>query len=68
MVQTKFGIPAVAGRQMEAYTTAVLEATLSPPAPARSQEARGLMDTLAQLSCQEYRAVRLCLCSRAACA
>ena len=59
MVQNKFGIPAVAGRQMEAYTTAVLEATVLPPAPARAQEWRAIMDSLSELSCTDYRSVSL---------
>ena len=35
MVQNKFGIPAVALRQLEIYTTAVLLATMQPPPAAR---------------------------------
>ena len=58
MIQTKFGIPSVAGRQMEAYTTAVLEASLAPPAPAKHPEWRALMEAAARLSCEEYRSVR----------
>ena len=57
MVQSKFGIAAVAARQMEAYTSAVLEATMLPPAPNRSPEWRTIMDSLSQLSCQDYRTV-----------
>ncbi|KAK9905656.1 hypothetical protein WJX75_003995 [Coccomyxa subellipsoidea] len=55
MVQTKFGIPAVAGRQMEVLSTAVLLATLSPPKPPRKSEWRGLMDQLSKISCEAYR-------------
>ena len=58
MVQTKFGIPAVAGRQMEVLSTAVLLATLSPPKPPRKSEWRGLMDQLSKISCEAYRSVR----------
>ena len=61
MVQTKFGVSAVAARQMEAYTTAVLEATLDPPAPAKHPEWRVLMEQLAQLSCEAYREVSIAL-------
>ena len=57
MVQSKFGIAAVAARQMEAYTSAVLEATMLPPAPNRSPEWRTIMDSLSQLSCRDYRTV-----------
>ncbi|BDA47382.1 probable phosphoenolpyruvate carboxylase [Coccomyxa sp. Obi] len=55
MVQTKFGIPAVAGRQMEVLSTAVLLATLSPPKPPRKPEWRALMDQLSKISCEAYR-------------
>ncbi|EIE23489.1 putative phosphoenolpyruvate carboxylase [Coccomyxa subellipsoidea C-169] len=55
MVQTKFGIPAVAGRQMEVLSTAVLLATLSPPKPPRKAEWRSLMDQLSKISCEAYR-------------
>ncbi len=58
MVQTKFGIPAVAGRQMEVLSTAVLLATLSPPKPPRKAEWRSLMDQLSKISCEAYRSVR----------
>ena len=58
MVQTKFGIPAVAGRQMEVLSTAVLLATLSPPKPPRKAEWRTLMDQLSAISCEAYRSVR----------
>ena len=57
MVQSKFGIAAVAARQMEAYTSAVLEATMLPPAPARAAEWRTIMDSLSELSCDDYRTV-----------
>ena len=41
MVQAKFGMPAVAGRQMEVFSTAVLLATHSPPAvPPQARVAR----------------------------
>lgn len=58
MVQTKFGIPAVAGRQMEVLSTAVLLATLSPPKLPRKTEWRALMDQLSTMSCEAYRSVR----------
>ena len=36
MIQAKFGLVAVAERQLETYSTAVLLATESPPKPPRS--------------------------------
>ena len=33
MVEAKFGLPQIAVRQLEIYTTAVLLATLRPPLP-----------------------------------
>jgi len=35
MIQAKFGLAAVATRQLETYSTAVLLATESPPTPPR---------------------------------
>lgn len=64
MVQTKFGIPAVAGRQMEVLSTAVLLATLSPPKPPRKAEWRTIMDQLSKISCEAYRSVSSLLCLR----
>ena len=58
MVQAKFGIPAVAQRQLEIYTTAVLLATRTPPKPPRLPIWRSLMDELSSISCSDYRSVR----------
>eukprot|EP00884_Botryococcus_braunii_P017055 jgi/Botrbrau1/4032/Bobra.0016s0039.1 len=57
MVQAKFGIPAVAQRQLEIYTTAVLLATKSPPEPPKKMAWRAIMDQLSELSRKEYRGV-----------
>lgn len=57
MVQQKFGVPAVASRQMEIYTSAVLLATLNPPDPAKCSSWRSLMDRLSEASCKAYRSV-----------
>ena len=57
MVNAKFGVPAVARRQLEVYTTSVLMATLAPPRPPRDPGWRGVMDALASSSCAAYRAV-----------
>ncbi|MEO8258350.1 MAG: phosphoenolpyruvate carboxylase [Acidobacteriota bacterium] len=56
MIQAKFGLPDIAVRTMEVYTTATLEATLghaTGPAP----EWRAVMDGLAERARTSYRAV-----------
>ncbi|VFR03485.1 unnamed protein product [Cuscuta campestris] len=55
MVQAKFGLPQVAVRQLEIYTTAVLLATLKPPQPPREQKWRSLMEDISNISCTSYR-------------
>ncbi|XP_059308708.1 phosphoenolpyruvate carboxylase 4 [Lycium ferocissimum] len=55
MVQAKFGLPQMAVRQLEIYTTAVLLATLRPPQPPREQKWRNLMEDISNLSCKSYR-------------
>ncbi|KAJ8564717.1 hypothetical protein K7X08_001177 [Anisodus acutangulus] len=55
MVQAKFGLPQMAVRQLEIYTTAVLLATLRPPQPPREQKWRNLMEDVSNLSCKSYR-------------
>ena len=40
MIQAKFGLPGLALRTLEIYTTATLDATLTPPAPAPAGVAR----------------------------
>ena len=57
MVQTKFGLPAVALRQLEIYTTAVLTATVDPPEPPKHDSWVRLMDQLGLFSCEAYRRV-----------
>ena len=46
MIQAQFGLPDIAVRTLEVYTTATLEATLAPAARRRGRVARG-MDALA---------------------
>nr|GLL43467.1 phosphoenolpyruvate carboxylase 4-like [Ipomoea trifida] len=55
MVQAKFGLPQVAVRQLEIYTTAVLLATLRPPQPPREEKWRNLMEEMSNISCDSYR-------------
>jgi phosphoenolpyruvate carboxylase len=60
MVQAKFGMPAVAGRQMEVISTAILLATQSPPSSPRKPEWRAHMERMSAISCEAYRDVRAC--------
>ncbi|KAL6542324.1 Phosphoenolpyruvate carboxylase 4 [Orobanche minor] len=55
MVQAKFGLPQMAVRQLEIYTTAVLLATLRPPQLPKEEKWRNLMDEISQISCNTYR-------------
>lgn len=54
VIQAKFGLPGIAQRNLELYTTAVMEATLCPPAEPR-REWRELMDRLAVTAMNAYR-------------
>ena len=54
MIQAKFGLPALAERSLELYTTAVLEASLTPPADP-PEAWRTLMDGMADRACAAYR-------------
>ena len=56
MIQAQFGLPDIASRTLELYTTATLEATLAPGQPP-SSEWRILMDTLAGAAEAAYRDV-----------
>jgi phosphoenolpyruvate carboxylase len=56
MIQAQFGLPEVALRTLEVYTTATLDATLAPAAGPRP-EWRGAMDRLADAAYREYREV-----------
>ncbi|XP_071707345.1 phosphoenolpyruvate carboxylase 4-like isoform X2 [Rutidosis leptorrhynchoides] len=55
MVQAKFGLPQIAVRQLEVYTTAVLLATLRPPKPPRDENWRTLMEEISKISSKNYR-------------
>jgi phosphoenolpyruvate carboxylase len=56
MIQWKFGTPDIAVRSLELYSTATLEATLTPPA-APSPAFRTRMDALAARAMAAYREV-----------
>jgi phosphoenolpyruvate carboxylase len=56
MIQWKFGTPDIAVRSLELYSTATLEATLTPPA-APSTEFRARMGALAARAMAAYREV-----------
>lgn len=55
MVQAKFGLPQVAVRQLEIYTTAVLLATMRPPQQPREEKWRNIMEEISNTSCENYR-------------
>jgi phosphoenolpyruvate carboxylase len=54
MIQAKFGLPGIALRTLEVYTTATLEATLSTPRPV-SSEWRGTMERVAGAARSDFR-------------
>ena len=56
VIQARFGLPGIAARSLEIYTTATLEATLLPPAPPEPTW-RDAMDAMAEASRRAYRAV-----------
>ncbi|MCS6984101.1 MAG: phosphoenolpyruvate carboxylase [Leptospiraceae bacterium] len=56
MIQAKFGLPGVAFRTLEIYTTATLQATLTPPREPLP-EWREIMEILAQKAQRAYRQV-----------
>lgn len=54
MIEAKFGMPGIAIRTLELYTTATLQATLAPP-PGPSAEWRKQMEALSDKACGAYR-------------
>ena len=54
VIQAKFGLPGIALRNLELYTTAVLEASLLPPA-APKPEWRQIMERLSGVAVTNYR-------------
>lgn len=55
-IQARFGLPVIALRTLERYTTAVLEATLAPPAPPKA-EWRDAMQRVSEQAAKMYRSV-----------
>lgn len=56
MIQAKFGLPSVARRTLEIYTTAVLTASLMPP-PGPPESYRKIMEQLSESAATSYRAL-----------
>ena len=56
MIQAKFGLPGIALRTLEVYTSATIEATVLPPAPVKG-EWRAVMDRVAASARNSFRAV-----------
>ncbi len=54
MIDAKFGLPGIALRTLEIYTTATLEATVAPASPPKP-EWRKLMTELSELAHRSYR-------------
>mgnify|MGYP000199723510 FL=1 len=54
MIRFKFGLPKVAEQNLAVYTSAVIEASLSPPPPPKD-EWRDMMDWLTERSLTSYR-------------
>jgi phosphoenolpyruvate carboxylase len=57
MIQAKFGSSPVAQRQLEIISTAVLQATETPPKPPKNAQWREFMDELSRVSCEDYRSI-----------
>ena len=56
MIRFKFGLPKVAEQNLAVYTSAVIEASLSPPPPPKD-EWRDMMDWLTERSLVSYRGI-----------
>ena len=56
VIQQNFGMPALADRTLEAYSTAVLQHELLPTPPVQPQW-REIMDRMSQVSCAKYRSI-----------
>lgn len=56
VMEQDFGLPALALRTLETYTTAILKADLTPPVVVKP-EYRELLDRLSEISCSTYRKI-----------
>ena len=56
MIRFKLGLPDLAISTLSLYLDAILEANLLPP-PAPSEDWRGIMDELSEISCKSYQSL-----------
>lgn len=56
VMEQDFGLPELAVRTLETYTSAVLKADMSTPVPVKS-EYRTLLDKMSEISCTKYREI-----------
>lgn len=56
VMEQDFGLPDLALKTLETYTTAVLKADMTDPVPVR-KEYRDLMDRMSEISCEKYREI-----------
>ena len=56
MIQAQFGLPGIASRTLEVYTSATIEAMVRPPVPVKA-EWRATMDRVAASARDNFRAV-----------
>lgn len=56
VMEQDFGLPALAKKTLETYTTAVLTADLTDADPVK-QEYRDIMDKMSDISCTKYRSI-----------
>lgn len=56
VMEQDFGLPGLAQKTLETYTTAVLEADLTESIPVK-QEYRDVMDKMSEISCTKYRQI-----------
>lgn len=56
VMEQDFGLPALAQKTLETYTTAVLQADLTKAVPVK-QEYRDIMEKMSEISCSKYREI-----------
>nr|AIT70062.1 phosphoenolpyruvate carboxylase [Gracilaria chouae] len=56
VMEQDFGLPALAWKTLEVYTTAVLKADLNDPVPVK-KEYRDVLDMMSEVSCSKYREI-----------